>query len=400
MKRLCVFVAFLLFIFFAPPIAALSEVDLQKQIDEFQSKVTQLQGQASSLLKEISLKNSQISLAQLKISSTKNSIDKLSKEINELTDQIDTLEVLKTKRLELARHRAPEVYKRKNMSLVGFLLLGQNFSDVLTRIKYLSRVQEVDAQLYKQLQLTQTNYNERKDLREEKRVAQEKLKKQLEDQNRELDRQKKEKETLLSQTKNDEATYQKLLAQAQAQLASFASFVDAQGASLLGSQTFCNDWGCYYNQRDSQWGNILINGQGSGCKGPCNVLRVGCLVTSVAMVASHLGRKDILPIDVAISGPENFSVGTALLRKGSISVKGVNINRTTIASSLNPDLVKDGPVIVGVYHGQFGTHFVVIKSYSNGNYIMNDPYEAGGHDISFTSRYSLGSVFSVDRVSI
>jgi hypothetical protein len=118
------------------------------------------------------------------------------------------------------------------------------------------------------------------------------------------------------------------------------------------------------------------------------------------MVASHLGRKDILPIDVAISGPENFSVGTALLRKGSISVKGVNINRTTIASSLNPDLVKDGPVIVGVYHGQFGTHFVVIKSYSNGNYIMNDPYEAGGHDISFTSRYSLGSVFSVDRVSI
>jgi hypothetical protein len=118
------------------------------------------------------------------------------------------------------------------------------------------------------------------------------------------------------------------------------------------------------------------------------------------MVASHLGHRDILPSDIAFSSPGNFSVGTALLMKGTISVKGMNINRTTIAGSLNPDLVKDNPVIVGVRYGPFGTHFVVVKSYSNGNYIMNDPYEEGGKDKNFTDRYSLGSVFAVDRVSM
>ena len=268
-------------------------------------------------------------------------------------------------------------------------------------MKYLATVQEKDAALLFQLKATQNNFAERKNLREDKKLEQEKLKGQLEQESAALARQKREKESLLSQTKNNETTYQKLLAQAQAQLASFASFVDTQGASLLNNQTFCNDWGCYYNQRDSKWGSILINGQGSGCgrdNGQCNILRVGCLVTSVAMMASYLGRRDISPADIAVSGPENFSVGTALLRKGTISVKGINITR--IATSLNPEIVKNNPVIVGIYHGVFGTHFVVVKSYVNGEYIMNDPYEAGGHDIPFTSRYSLGSVFSVERVSL
>jgi hypothetical protein len=182
-------------------------------------------------------------------------------------------------------------------------------------------------------------------------------------------------------------------------LAGFASFTDSQGASLLGNQTFCDSWGCYYNQRDSQWGALSINNR-NDCNGPCSIARVGCLVTSLSMMASYLGHRDISPSDIAVSDPSNFSVGSASLKKGTISVKGVNINRVTIAGSLDPSLVQNGPVIVGINYGPFGTHFVVIKSYTNGNYIMNDPYTAGGHDISFTDHYSVGSIFEVDRVSM
>ncbi len=186
-------------------------------IAELQAKIVELEGQASSLSKEISLKNSQISLTQLKMSSTRISIDKLAKEIDELTAQIEQLEELKTKRLELALHRAPEAYKRRSQLLIGFLFLGQNFSNMLSRVKYLARVQEVDAQLYKQLQLTQVRYNERKDAREKKKAELEALKQQLEAQTRDLEQRKKEKQVLLDQTKNSEAVYQQLLAQALAE---------------------------------------------------------------------------------------------------------------------------------------------------------------------------------------
>lgn len=210
MKRLVLVVILGFFLAFASPAVA-------DTIGELQEKIAQLEGQASSLAKEISLKNSQIALTQLKIGSTRTSIDKLSKEIDQLNTQIKELEELKTRRLELALHRAPEAYKRKSMSLVGFLLLGQNFSDVLSRIKYLTRVQEVDAQLYKQLQLTQTNYNERKDTREKKKTELESLKRQLEGQTRDLERTKRDKQILLDQTKNSESVYQQLLAQALAE---------------------------------------------------------------------------------------------------------------------------------------------------------------------------------------
>lgn len=184
---------------------------------ELQQKVNELQGQENSLAKQINLLNSQIDLTTIRISSIKSAIDKLTGEIGELNDEIDRLEILKTKRLELVLHRIPESYKRHQTSQFGIVLFSQNFSDFLLRVKYLARVQEEDAQLYKLLQNTQDTYGERKALREKKKTQSESLKVQLEQQSRELARQKKEKQVLLEQTKNSEVVYQKLLAQALAE---------------------------------------------------------------------------------------------------------------------------------------------------------------------------------------
>jgi hypothetical protein len=109
-----------------------------------------------------------------------------------------------------------------------------------------------------------------------------------------------------------------------------------------------------------------------------------------------MGHKEILPGDIATSSESNFAVGTAMLRY-SISVKGVNISRNG-TSSLDSAL-GNGPVIVGIY-AYGGTHFVVLKSGSNGNYVMSDPYIESGHDISFTDHYALGSIFEMDTVSM
>jgi peptidoglycan hydrolase CwlO-like protein len=190
---------------------------LNKTIQELQQKVTDLQGQEKSLSDKIQLFNSQISLTQLRVDSIKVNISKLATEINELDSEIVRLEELKTKRLELLLHRIPQTYKRTNASQFGIVFFSKNFSDLLSRIKYLVSVQQEDTFLYKQLQNTQDNYNERKTQREKKKEQHEALKKQLELETAQLTQQKKEKQILLDQTKNSESVYQQLLAQSLAE---------------------------------------------------------------------------------------------------------------------------------------------------------------------------------------
>lgn len=191
--------------------------DVNQTIIELQQKISELQSQENTLSKQIELLNSQITLTTLKIDSTKAAVTKLSSEIDELANEIDRIEALLTKRSELVLHRIPAAYKRQRIPIVGSLLFSNNFSDLVERIKYVSKIQEQDVELLFQLKATQNNFGERKNLREEKKQKQEQLKKQLEQQTIELDRQKREKQTLLSQTKNDETVYQKLLSQALAE---------------------------------------------------------------------------------------------------------------------------------------------------------------------------------------
>jgi len=365
----------------------------------YQKVVDSCKNTKETLSSQINFLNSQIQLTTFQIQSIKQLITNLSAEIDQLAQEVTILETKLTKQTELVAERVPASYKEYVISSnVTSVLFSKNIGDLVSRIQYIKKVQQQDLKLFVQYKATQNNYVERKNQREDKKLKQQQAQKDLEQKNIQLAQQKQAKDSLLAQTKGQESTYQSLLADAKAKLAGFASFADSQGAGLLSGQTHCDDWGCYYNQRDSQWGNALINGQGSGCVGACSISRVGCLITSIAMVASHLGHREILPSDIAFSSPDNFSVGTAMLKRGTIYVKGLAITRT--GTTLSQEAVKNGPVIVGVYYGPFGTHFVVIKSYTNGKYIMNDPYTENGHDVPFLDHYSIGQVFEVDRVSI
>lgn len=206
-----VFTVFIL----ATPVFAQSDVD--KRIEELKRKISQLQSQENTLAKQISLLDSNVALTTLKITNIKDAITKLSGEIDELATEIERIEVLLTRRSELVLRRIPATYKRQVVPQFGALLFSQNFSDFLARIKYLAAVQEQDAQLLFQLKATQNHFGQRKALREEKRLTQQALQKQLEDENRKLVAQKREKQILLAETRSDEATYQKLLAQSLAE---------------------------------------------------------------------------------------------------------------------------------------------------------------------------------------
>lgn len=207
------FLVGILFIFFiGRQVIQANEID--DRISQLQAKIIELQGTEDSLSRQINLLNSQISLTTLRIENTTAAIKKLENEVNELIDEIDKLEDQLTVRSALVLKRVNESYKRHAAPRFGILMFSNNFSDFVSRLKYIAQVQEDDVQLLVQLKATQQYFTQRKELREEKRVQQEKLKVDLEKETQELKRQKLSKQALLVQTRSSEAVYQQLLANA------------------------------------------------------------------------------------------------------------------------------------------------------------------------------------------
>ncbi len=182
-------------------------------------KVSELGNQKKTLSNQISQFNSQIQITQLKIANAEATLSKLEDEINVLgfrigyvTGSIDKLETL-------VKERIVATYQESFVSNLELVLSSNGFSDIVLRLQYLKQVQENDKRILASLQQTKSNYANQKDERQEKQAEIEATKQQLLGLKTSLDSQKAEKQAFLEVTQNDEAKYQRLLAQAQAELA-------------------------------------------------------------------------------------------------------------------------------------------------------------------------------------
>lgn len=365
--------------------------DLKNKINDLQNKINDLQSQEKTLSSQIAVMDNQIKLSEYQIASTQEQITNLTLDIDTASKKIDKLQLSLNNSIGVLLNRMVATYEVGTIQPLGILLTSTDASNFLSRLNYLKRAQQHDKQLVYQTQQAKVDYINQKTIFEDKKKQIENLKTQLEAYTKQLDGEKLAKQNILAQTQGSESNYQSILAQTKAQLAGFQRFVTSQGgASILGNQTACDDWGCYYNQRDGQWGNNSLNGT------EYTLASDGCLVTSMAMVYTHYGHKDITPQSIN-SVSSNFSGIPPALLKYSIIANGVSSQR--ISAAIDSTLSGGDPVIVGV-HAYGGTHFVVLVSGSGGNYIMNDPFVANGHKVNFTSYYSIGSIYEVDRVSI
>ncbi|MBX4205748.1 hypothetical protein KW795_00970 [Candidatus Microgenomates bacterium] len=352
--------------------------ECQKLIDEYVQKISVLQGQANTLSNQIKQFDAQIKLTELKITQTQEQIEMLGGRIDQLEVSLDNL-------TEAFSSRAVETYKMARFGdNFAFIAGADDLSDAVARQHYLKKIQESDRDLMDRLQKAQNSYKEQKTQSEE-------LQQKLQEQKKVLASQKSAKNNLLTSTKGDEKKYQELLSQAKSQLAAFSRFVSSQGgASILSNQTKCDGWGCYYNQRDSQWGNIGMGGSSY------SVASYGCLVTSVSMIASHYG-KNIKPSDVSVLSSA-FVPGTGYLNH-SFSVNGVNVTINSASKSiLDSELDAGRPVIAGLYSGP--DHFIVILRKEGDKYVMYDPFlENGGQGTKYlTDKYSVSNINSLRLV--
>jgi peptidoglycan hydrolase CwlO-like protein len=352
-----------------------NESECNSLIEQYTNQIQSLQGQARTLKNQIAQFDAQIKLTTLKITDTQNKILLLGGRIDQLEVSLDSL-------TRAFSGRAVETYKLSRFeNNFMFVLAASDMDEAVARFHYLAKVQEEDRSLLIQLQEAQTMYKgEKKD--------QENLQAELKAQQANLNAQKAAKNNLLKSTQNNESKYQSLLAQARAQLNAFRSFVSRQGgASILSNQTKCDGWGCYYNQRDSSWGNISLGGS------PYSMAEYGCLVTSVSMLASHYG-KSIKPNDIAANSGF-FVPGTGYLYH---SAQGMPFTITTASKSvLDSELAAGRPVIAGLYGGP--DHFIVIVKKEGDKYIMHDPFIENGGNRPLSDKYSVSDITSLRLVT-
>lgn len=360
---------------------------LEEQLDNVRS-------QQVTLTNTISLINGQISIQELQIAQLEAEIIQLENEIETLSDRISGLGVSLDRLSVMLVDRVKSHYKHSRLSPLALFLSAESFNQFLTQYRYLRQASEQTALAMERAENQRITYDEQRSLKEEKQEQVVEKRARLEAERAELDRQRREQQQLLEVTRNDERRFQQLIAEAERQMTAFRRFVTIRGgASLLDNQTRCDDWGCYYSQRDSKWGQMAIGASQS------SMAEYGCLVASMAMVASYYNR-DLTPNVIAAS-TNPFFLQTAYMIQGTWTAGGVTMTRTRVGwglSTLDNELAQGRPVIVGIGAGP--DHFVVIKEKKNGDYIMHDPFVKDGHDLKFSDQYTLGSITAVDRVRV
>ena len=389
----------------APAVRAQSAANLQTQIDAHTQQINSLEAEIAAYQKQLdalgakkntlqstinSLTLSQKQLA-IKIRVTRNKIDSANLQIRELTLSMGDKEAAIAADQVAIGKALQSVAENDQSSFFTMVISSNSLRDAWQTVDEAVQFNRALANNISDLRAVRTTLAANRNQVTAAKASLVSLQSQLATQNRSLIASKIGEQQLLAQTKNSESNYQKLLAAAQAELASFSTFTAAAGGSkLLANQTVCDAWGCYYNQRDALWGNIPLNGT------KYRLASDGCLVTAMAMVLTHYGYRDVTPLTIN-SNPSNFAAYYPALLLFTTYVDGITATR--IASTIDATLSSGNPVIVGL-RAYGGTHFVVLVSGSRGNYLMRDPYVANGNDISFSSHYAVRNIYAVDKVVI
>ena len=356
---------------------------------ETENRIAELEKQASTYESQISIMENQVKLTEYKIEVTKQQIMNLTLDIDTATKKISTLQKSLDTITKVLLNRIVATYEIGRIQPLEILLSSADASNFLDRLNYLRIVQDHDKKLVYDVVQAKNDYANQKNIYESEEKQVEVLKIQLQSYTVQLAQQKQATQELLNATEAQ-------IKQAKDQLAAFSSFTTANGgASILSNQTVCDDgWsGCYYNQRDSQWGTLALNNTQYSIAGD------GCLMTSMAMVYTHYGHRSVTPISIN-SNSNNFASYFPAYLKYTITADGATSNR--VGSVIDDTLSSGNPVVVGISYdnGPIPDHFVVLISGSGGNYQMNDPFVPNGHNIPFRSHYTFpDSIREIDKVN-
>lgn len=211
---LLIFLSLLLFFINATNVQALECEDISNLTEKIQclnNKVRDLQSQGRTLASQIAVMNSQIRLTESRILATQREISELALDIDTANDKIATLEKALDGLTKILLNRIVATYQVGQTPPFELLLSSNNASSFFSRLNYLRIAQAHDKEIIYQTQQAKSDYTNQKDIFEAKKKRAEILKASLDKFTVQLAQEKSSKQALLDVTRNDEATYQRLL---------------------------------------------------------------------------------------------------------------------------------------------------------------------------------------------
>lgn len=188
-------------------------------IEFLKNKINEKEGEKKTLSSQIAVTDNQIKLTEYQMASTQQQITDITLDIDTTTKKISGLEKSLSELVEVLLGRVVATYEIGTIQPLQILLTSTDATDFLSRLNYLRLAQAHDKQLIYQTQQAKVDYANQKEIFEEKKIKVEALKIQLETYTNKLEQDNKSKVELLNVTRNDEAKYQRLLQQAQAERA-------------------------------------------------------------------------------------------------------------------------------------------------------------------------------------
>ncbi len=212
--------------------AETSQSDLERQIAEYQAKLSELSGQKQTLAQALAVLTTQIKLTETKILSNTEQLDKLGVEINDLSGRISSLDYSLTDLTKFFIGRVRETYMHPGSYDSFVVAQVSGISDALRVIQYTKKVRDHDRSVLISLERSRLDFDTQKQMKEQKQAEIEALRKKLDADKAVLAAQVASKNKLLAETKNSETQYQKMLAQAQAELVAIKGIVAGLGKEV------------------------------------------------------------------------------------------------------------------------------------------------------------------------
>lgn len=190
--------------------------DIEQEIARYESALLEVGAEKNTLQKAINQLELERKKVQADISYTQNKISSTDLEIDKLTIEIVQAEEDIQKNEDAIRGIIRSMYKTDEESLIEVFLRQQNLSEFWNTFESLERVKSSVAEKVRDLNNLKAVLVQKKDENTQMRSDLVSLKRQYDDQNSILVNNTEQKSTLLSQTKNEEANYQALLAEKEA----------------------------------------------------------------------------------------------------------------------------------------------------------------------------------------
>jgi peptidoglycan hydrolase CwlO-like protein len=189
---------------------------IQAQIDQYRAEIAEAQSQTKTLNREIQLLDAKKKEMELQIQQTQLVLEQTQMGIDDKNSEIQAEENKLDRERKLLAEYLQGIYEFDQSSMIELIFSQKRLSDVFSEMSSLEAMQEKTQETIADIKTTKENLEQQKADLTEKKDEELQLKALQDIQRASLKIQQNEKSKLLTQTKGEEAAYQKMLTKAKA----------------------------------------------------------------------------------------------------------------------------------------------------------------------------------------